>query len=79
MGLLHYGSHRWLRFHWSLQEQIALARELLPFKRPTLFNLTVSHKTRLWLNRTYNVREAVGKNKVFEEKSEKASPNEPQD
>ena len=61
------------RFHWTLGDQIDLARSLFPFKKPTQFNLTVSHKTRLRLNREYNDREAKGKEKVFVEKSEKAS------
>ena len=53
---------------------------MTPWKTPTLWNLTVSHKTRLRINKEYNetgAREPT--DAVWVKKSERPSPNEPQD
>ena len=74
------------RIDWELEEQIQLARMRFPYKKRTQWNLTVSHATRMRINREYNkagVTEYTRKAKdeapaVWLEKSERPSPNEPQ-
>ena len=69
------------RFQWSLEDQITLAKQLFPFRTPTQFNLTVSHKSRLWINRAYNDRDAAWHRDtaIRVKKSTRPSPNEAQD
>ena len=38
------------RFTWSLEDQVALAKQLFPFKKATQWNLTVSNKERIEIN-----------------------------
>ena len=68
------------RFQTSLREMIQLAKERFPYKQRTQWNLTVSHKTRMRLNKEYNEMDAVNNmEKLWIPQSKKPSPNSPQD
>ena len=63
----------------SLHEMVQLAKERFPYKQRTQWNLTVSHKTRMRLNKEYNEMDAeCHQSKLWIPKSKKPSPNEPQ-
>ena len=64
----------------TLADMIEKARRYFPWKKPTQWNLTVSHATRKRINKAYNEMGAKGrKDAVWVEKSNRHSPNEPQD
>ena len=68
------------RYEMSFDEKVELAMEMFPLKKPTQWNLTVSHSTRKRINKNYNERDAEGRtDKVWIEKSKRPSPNEPQE
>ena len=63
----------------QFDDKIEIARETFPLRKPTQWNLTLSHRTRKQINQSYNQRDAKGRDdKVWIEKSERQSPNEPQ-
>ena len=63
--------------HFDLKKQIAIAKDLFPYHRITQWNLTVSHKERLFLNERINKLRAPA-DAMWLEKSEKPMANEPQ-
>ena len=68
------------RYEMSFDDKVELAREMLPLKKSTQWNLTLNHCTRKRINKNYNERGAQGRaDTVWIEKSKRPSPNEPQE
>ena len=72
------------RYHWDLKDMINLAQENFPLTRRATWNLTLIHQTRITINDIHNRIHALeckemGIEPIFVEKSDRPSPNEPQD
>ena len=68
------------RYDLDLEDKIEIAKEMFPYKKPTQWNLTMSHYTRKRINTIMNSNGAKkSKDKILIEKSERPSPNEPQE